>query len=68
MFLGDNLLPLLVLALGGAMFFGNLMAVVRPPSEPRRDGDLDKAPIARSALMGVVGLLAGLWAIATLVS
>ncbi len=68
MFLGDNLLPLLVLALGGAMFFGNLMAVVRPPSEPRRDGDLDKAPIGRSAVMGVVGLLAGLWAIATLVS
>jgi len=67
-FLGDNLLPLLVLALGGAMFAGNLMAVMRPPNQPRREGDLERAPVARSVVMGLLGLAASLWAIATLVS
>ena len=32
--LGDDLLPLLVLALGAAMAFGNILAIVRPPREP----------------------------------
>ena len=68
MFLGEDLLPLLVLALGGAMVAGNLMAVVRPPDQPRREGDLERAPVMRSVVMGLVGLLASLWAIATLVS
>jgi hypothetical protein len=31
MFLGEDLLQWLLLALGGALFAGNLMAVVRPP-------------------------------------
>ena len=43
MFLGDDLLPLLVLALGGALAFGNLLAIVRPPSNPG-EGDLERAP------------------------
>lgn len=68
MFLGDNLLPLLVLALGGAMFAGNLMAVVRPPDAPRRDGDLERAPVGRSVLMAVVGLIAAIWALASLIA
>ena len=68
MFLGDDLLPMLVLALGGAMFVGNVVAVVRPPDAPRQEGDLERAPIGRSIVMGVIGLVAAIWAIASLVS
>jgi len=65
-FLGDDLSAYLVLALGGALFAGNLMALVKPP--PPKEGDLAKAPIARSVLMGVIGLIAAVWALASLIS
>ena len=64
MFLGDNLLAYLVLALGGALFAGNVMALVKPP--PPKEGDLARAPIGRSVVMGLVGLLAALWSLASL--
>lgn len=67
MFLGKDLLPLLVLALGAAMLFGNLMAIVRPPAQPK-DGELAKAPVGRSIGMAVLGLIAAIWAVASLVS
>lgn len=67
MFLGDDLLKWLVLALGGALFAGNLVALVKPPPTPK-EGDLARAPMARSVFMGVLGLLASLWALASLVS
>ena len=38
MFLGEDLLQWLLLALGGALFAGNLMAVVRPPERQREEG------------------------------
>jgi hypothetical protein len=63
--LGDNLLPLLVLALGGAMAFGNLLAIFRPPAN-RKEGELEKAPVGRSVGMASVGLLAAIWALASL--
>ncbi len=66
MFLGDDLLAWLVLALGGALFAGNLMALVKPP--PRKEGDLEKAPIARSVLMGLIGLVAAVWSLASLLT
>ena len=66
MFLGDDLLAWLVLALGGALFAGNAMALVKPP--PPREGDLEKAPVGRSVLMGVIGLIAAVWALASLLS
>ncbi len=68
MFLGEDLLPLLVLALGGAMFVGNIVAIVRPPDAPRNEGDLERAPVARSIVMGLVGLVAALWAIGSLLA
>jgi hypothetical protein len=43
-FLGENLIVWLLLALGGALFAGNLMALVRPPAQPRDEGDLERAP------------------------
>ncbi len=66
MFLGDDLLIWLVLALGGALFAGNLLALVKPP--PPKEGDLAKAPIGRSVLMGLIGLVAAVWAFASLLS
>ena len=67
MVLGDDLLPYLVLALGGALFVGNVMALVRPPQK-RDEGDLEKAPMGRSVTMATVGLVAAVWAIASLLS
>lgn len=67
MFLGDDLLPYLVLALGGAMFVGNGLALLRPPPEAK-DGDLAEAPRGRTLAMMAVGLVAALWALASLVA
>lgn len=66
MFLGKDLLAWLVLALGGALLFGNVMAVVRPPEKKRSDDDLERAPVARSLGMAAVGLVAAVWALASL--
>jgi hypothetical protein len=67
-FLGDDLLAWLVLALGGALFVGNVMAMVRPPAQPRDPGALDRAPLARSLAMAAVGLIGAVWALGTLVT
>ena len=67
MFLGDDLLPWLTLALGAALAVGTLLAMVRPPDE-RQDGDLERPPVARSVVMIAVGTLAALWGLASLVS
>ena len=63
--LGDNLLPLLVLALGGAMLVGNVLALIRPPERPK-EGELERAPAGRSLAMAVLGGIAAVWAIASL--
>ena len=65
MFLGDNLLPLLVLALGAAMVVGPGLALVRPRPE-QREGELDRPPVGRSLAFMAIGLLGAIWAIATL--
>ena len=67
MFLGEDLLAYLVLAVGGALLVGNVLAVVRPPEEVA-EGDLERAPVARSLTMAVVGGLAALWALASLIA
>lgn len=67
MFLGENLLPYLVLALGGALLVGNVLALVRPPAEAG-PGDLRRAPVGRSVVMALVGLVAAVWAVASLVA
>jgi hypothetical protein len=66
-FLGEDLLAYLVLAIGGAMAAGSVMALVRPPAETK-DGDLNRAPVGRSITMAVVGGLAAIWALASLIS
>lgn len=67
MFLGDDILAWLVLALGGALAVGNFLALVRPPERRQADEDLERAPVVRTAAMGTVGLLAALWALASLI-
>jgi len=66
-FLGEDLLPLLVLAFGGAMAVGSILAIVRPPDQVRR-GETDPAPLARSLVFAIVGAVAAVWAVASLVS
>lgn len=67
MFLGEDLLPWLLLALGGAMAVGNAVALVRPPEHPR-EGELARAPRTRSIVMIVVGLACAIPALAALTS
>jgi hypothetical protein len=67
MFLGEDLLAYLVLALGAAMAVGSLMALVRPPEAPKQ-GELARAPLSRSLVMIVVGVVAAVWALASLLA
>jgi hypothetical protein len=67
MFLGEDILAWLVLALGGAMAVGSAMALVRPPEQPR-EGDLATAPVGRSMVMIAVGTVAAIWAFASLIA
>jgi hypothetical protein len=67
-FLGEDLLAWLVLALGGALLVGNVVALVRPPDVQREDTNLARAPIGRSVVMAAVGLVAAVWALASLVA
>lgn len=66
-FLGDDLLEWILLALGGALCVGNLLAIARPPAS-RREGELERAPVARSLVYAAIGAVAAIWALASLVS
>lgn len=57
MFLGDKLIVWLLLALGAALFVGNVLALLRPPQVRTHDDDLAAAPRSRSALMAGIGFL-----------
>lgn len=65
MFLGENLLPLLTLAIGGALAVGTLAAFVRPRTDVR-DGELERPPIGRSVIQVAIGVTVSIWAIASL--
>ena len=67
LFLGRDLLPALVLALGAALVCGYGYALVRPPPKPK-EGELTRAPVGRSLVMIAVGLVAAVWALASLVA
>ena len=68
MFLGQNLLAWLVLALGASMAAGNLMALVRPRPQRRDPDDLERAPLGRSLFYILIGSVAAVWALASLLS
>jgi hypothetical protein len=67
MFLGDDLLAWLVLAIGSALAVGTTLAFVRPRPEGK-EGELARPPLGRSLLMIAVGTVAALWGLASLVS
>jgi hypothetical protein len=67
MFLGENLIVYLVLALGAALAVGNILALVKPPEKPQGENDLHVAPKARSLGMAVIGIIAALWSILSLI-
>ena len=68
-FLGNDLLAWLLLAFGGAMAAGNVAALVRPPApEHRKDGDLERPPVARAGIMAAIGLVAFVWALVSLIA
>lgn len=69
--LGEDLLVYLVLAFGGALFVGNVAALLRPPAPRGGEGDGDgdeplRAPVARSLVMAGLGLVGAVWALASL--
>jgi hypothetical protein len=67
MFLGEDLLAYLVLAIGAAMAVGSIAALLRPPAS-RQEGDLEHPPLARSVAFAAVGAAAAIWALASLLS
>jgi hypothetical protein len=67
LFLGEDLLAWLVLALGAALAVGNALALVRPPRQVK-PGELTRAPVGRTVGMMVIGVVAALWALASLAS
>ena len=69
-FLGEDLLPYLVLAMGGALVAGNVAALIKPPQRAARDDDgrLERAPVVRSMIMAGIGLVAFIWALLSLLS
>jgi hypothetical protein len=66
-FLGEDLLPLLVLAFGAAMAIGSGLALFRPPAD-RKEGDLAKASVGRSLAFVAIGTLAAVWALVSLIA
>jgi peptidoglycan/LPS O-acetylase OafA/YrhL len=65
--LGDNLLAWLTLSIGGALFAGTALALLRPPQQTE-EGQLERAPLGRSLVQIAIGLVASIWALATLIS
>jgi hypothetical protein len=78
----DEVLRELLVAMGGALFIGNLMALVRrrapagerrlPPATQAPDSDdghvLQQAPLARTVTYLVIGFVVALWGVASLVA
>jgi hypothetical protein len=59
LFLGEDFFPWMILAFGAAMVVGNVLALVRP-----REGV--RPPTARAAAMIVLGVVAAVWGLASL--
>lgn len=65
LFLGHDLLAWLVLAMGAALAVGNIAALVRPPKRP--DAPVPAEALRRRAMLfAVIGVIAAVWALATL--
>jgi hypothetical protein len=63
--LGEDLLAWILLAIGGALAVGTALALVRPRPETN-DDDLERPPMARSVVMILVGSVAAVWGLASI--
>jgi hypothetical protein len=63
--LGEDLLAWLLLAIGGALAIGTALALVRPRPETN-DDELDRPPVTRSIVMILVGSIAAVWGLASI--
>ena len=57
-----------MLAIGAALAIGNALALIRPPETKRNDDDLAQAPKGRAIAYIVVGVIAAVWGLATLLA
>ncbi|HVW33397.1 MAG TPA: hypothetical protein VHL53_12720 [Acidimicrobiia bacterium] len=72
----DEVLRELLVAMGAALFVGNLMALlrrraparVRAPRTDEENQELPQAPLARTLAYLIIGLLVALWGVASLVA
>jgi len=68
LFLGENLLPLLALAFGGALVVGPGLALIKPPETRKNETDLERPPLGRTLAFMALGALMAVWALASLLS
>lgn len=71
LFLGDDLIPWLMLAIGAALAVANLAAHFKPPLVDPKNPNSERrppAPLKRVVPFAVVGTVLAIWAIATLLS
>jgi len=71
----DEVMRELVLAIGGALFFANALALARRKSDASRaashgnnSADLAQAPLARTVTYMLIGLIVGGWALASILT
>ena len=67
-FLGEDLIPWLLLAFGAAMVVGNLAARYRPPPPEPGEEPRERPPLQRTLGLVAVGAVAAIWALASLIS
>ncbi len=63
----DQVLMELLVAVGGALFVGNVLALVRRRREAAEAGDLDHAPVDRTSVYAVRGFIVMMWGFGSLV-
>ena len=50
------------------IWFLNFLAIVKPPARQLDESNLERAPVLRSTVYAGIGLVAAIWALASLVS
>jgi hypothetical protein len=65
LFLGEDFLPWMVLAFGAALVVGPLLALFRPPKDTTTG---ERPPLARTVVMVLIGAVAAVWGLASLLA
>jgi hypothetical protein len=66
----DEVLRELLVAMGAALFVGNLLALLRRRTVPTsgEDQELQRAPVGRTVAYMAIGLVVALWGLASLLA